>query len=70
LQIAPASLLLDSAQVKLNIVLGNLNAYYDPDLLLKNNPFCSIGFDSGIVFKIDGVIVKPAYTIDPGTNEI
>ncbi len=56
----------NSGETKTSILLGNLQTYYDPDLFTQNNPFCYLGFETGITLTLDNkVLTDTKYTLDP-----
>jgi hypothetical protein len=60
----PITLYFNYGEKKSNIYLGSLVAFYDPDLFLSNNPFCSLGMNAN--FFIGMSQIKLDYTLNPG----
>ena len=59
------AILFNSGETKTSISLGKLQTYYDPDLFKQNNPFCHLGFETGITLTLDNkALIGTTYTVD------
>jgi hypothetical protein len=56
------------AETRSNLSIGSLVAFYDTEMFLTNNPFCSLGINA--TFYLEAAQINAGLTVDPGSLSI